>query len=85
LCVDLSVNELETIFCIGDLLAKAGGELGEEVAVFAGGGFGVEVQLGDFAGEQCVLLCIKGGDVALGVLDLAGDAEKFGGGAFARD
>jgi hypothetical protein len=82
---DLAVDELEAAPGICDLLAEAGGELGEEVAVFAGGGFGIEVQLGDFAGEQRVPLGIEGGDVALGVPDLARDAEKLGGGAFAGD
>ena len=46
---DLAVDELEAAPGIGDLFAQAGGELGEEVAVFACGGFGVEVQLGDLA------------------------------------
>jgi hypothetical protein len=82
---DLAVDELEAAPSIGDLLAEAGGELGEEVAVFTDGGFGIEVQLGDLAGEQGVLLSIEFGDVALGVLDLARDAEKLGGGAFAGD
>jgi hypothetical protein len=82
---DLAVDELEVALGIGDLLAEAGGELGEEVAVFAGDGLGVAVQLGDFAGEQRVSLGVEGGDVALGVLDLACDAEKLGGGAFAGD
>ena len=72
-------TRLEAAPGIGDLLAEARGELGEQVAVFAGGGFGVEVQLSDFAGEQRVPLGIEGGDVALGVLDLARDAEKLGG------
>jgi hypothetical protein len=47
--VELAVYKLEAVFGIGDLLAEIGGELGEEVAVFAGGGFGVEVQLGYLA------------------------------------
>jgi len=33
--------------------------------------------LSDFAGEQCVSLSINC-DIALGVLDLASDAEKLG-------
>jgi hypothetical protein len=82
---DLAVDELEAVPGVGDLLAKAGGQFGEEVAVFSGGGFGVEVQLGDLAGEQRVPLGIERGDVALGVLDLARDAQKLGGGAFACD
>jgi hypothetical protein len=48
---DLAVDELEAALGVGDLLAEAGGEFGEEVAVFAGCGLGVEAQLGDFAGE----------------------------------
>ncbi len=53
--------------------------------MFAGGGFGVEVELGEFAGEERVAFGVEVGDVALGVLDLAGDAEELGGGAFAGD
>ena len=41
--------------------------------------------MGDFAGEQGVPLRVQIGDVALGVLDLAGDAENLGGSAFAGD
>src|SRR5271168_702450 len=82
---DLAVDEFEAALGIGDLLAEAGRELGEEVVVFAGGGFGVEVQLGDVAGEQRVPLGLDGGNVALGVEDLARDAEKLVGGAFAED
>jgi len=41
--------------------------------------------LGDFPGEQRVPFGIEGGDVALGVLELARDAEKFSSGAFADD
>jgi hypothetical protein len=80
---DLAINKLEAAAGIGNLFAEAGGELGEEVAVFACGGFGVAVQLGDFAGEQSVPLGIEGGYIALGVLDLARDAEKLGGNSFA--
>jgi len=82
---DLAVDELEATLGIGDLLVEAGGEFGEEVAVFAGGSFGVEVQLGDFAGEQRAAFGLEGGDVALGVLDLARDAEKLGASTFACD
>src|ERR1700678_377798 len=82
---DLTVDELEASPCVADLLAQAGGELGEEVAVFARGGFGVEMQLGDFAGEERVTLSFEGGDVALRVQDLARDAEKLGSDAFASD
>ncbi len=82
---DLAVDELEAALGIGDLFAQAVSELGEEVAMFACGGFGVEVQLGGFAGEQRVPLGIECGDIALGVLDLACDAEKLGGGSFTGD
>jgi hypothetical protein len=41
--VDLSVDEFETSLGVGDLFAEAGGELGQQVAVFAGSSFGVEV------------------------------------------
>ncbi len=82
---DLAVDELEAALGVGDLLAEVGGEFGEEVAVLAGSGFGIEVELGDFAGEQRVPLGVEGGDVALGVVDLACDAKKLGGGAFAGD
>jgi hypothetical protein len=79
---DLAINELEAILRIGDLLAEAAGEFGEEVAVFAGGGFGVEVELGDLTGEQRAPLAIEGSDVAFGVADLTHDAEELGGRAF---
>ena len=82
---DLAVDELEAALGIGDLLAQAGGEFGQQIAVFASGGFGVEVQLGEFAGEQGMPLGVEGGDVALGVLDLARDADELSGGAFAVD
>src|ERR1700722_7705051 len=49
---DLAVDKLEAEPGIGDLLAEAGNEFGEEVAVFAGSGLGVEVQLGDLSSEQ---------------------------------
>jgi len=83
--LDLTVDEFEAALSIGDLLAEAGSEFGEQVAVFAGRVFGVAVQLCDFAAEQRVTLGIECGDVALGVLDLARDAEKLRGGAFAVD
>lgn len=82
---DLAVDEFEAVLRIGDLLAQAGGEFGEEVAVCACGGFGVEVEMGDVAREQRVPLGIEDGDIAFGVLDLAGDAEKLGDGAFVGD
>jgi hypothetical protein len=82
---DLAVDEFETALRIGDLLAEASGELGEEIAMFASGAFGVAVQLGYFAGEQRVALGIESGDIALGVQYLARDAEKLGGSAFAGD
>ncbi|WP_433983955.1 hypothetical protein RBB78_00660 [Tunturiibacter empetritectus] len=82
---DLAVDKLEAAAGIGDLLAKAGGKLGEEIAVFGGDGFGGEVQLGEFAGEQRVPLGIERCDISLGVLDLARDAKKLGSGAFAGD
>src|ERR1700712_5120385 len=81
----LAVDELEAIFGIGNLLAEAYSELGEKVAVFAGGGLSIEVQLGYFTGEHGALLRIEGGDVALRVLDLARDAANLGGGALTRD
>jgi hypothetical protein len=82
---DLAVDECKAVPGIGNLLAETGGKLGKEVAVFAGGGFGVEVQLGDFTGEQRVPLSIQRSDIAFGVLDLARDAEKFGSGVFASN
>jgi hypothetical protein len=81
----LAVDELEAAPGIGDLLTEAGGKFGKQLAVFAGSGFSVEVQLGDLAGEQCALLGIKGGDVALGVLDLASNADQLGGSTFTGD
>jgi len=38
---DLAVDKLEAPLRIGNLLAKAARQLGEKVAVFEGGGFGV--------------------------------------------
>jgi hypothetical protein len=80
---DLAVDECKAVPGIGNLFAETGGKLGKEVAVFASGGFGIEVQLGDFTGEQRVPLSIQRSDIAFGVLDLARDAEKFGSGVFA--
>jgi hypothetical protein len=82
---DLAIDKLEAAPSFGDLLAEAGSEFGEEVAVFARGSFGIAVQLGDFAGGQRVPLGIERGDIALGVLYLARDAEKLSSGAFAGD
>jgi hypothetical protein len=82
---DLAVDQLEASLSIGDLFAEMSGEFGEEVAMFAGGSFGVDLQLGNFASEEPVPLGIEGGDVSLGVLDLARNAEKLGDGTFARD
>jgi hypothetical protein len=82
---DLAVDEFEAAARIGDLFAETGSKFGEEVAVFAGRGFGVQVQLGDLAGEQCAPLSIDSGDIALCMLDLARDAKKLGGSAFAGD
>jgi hypothetical protein len=65
-----------------NLPAEARGEFREDVAVFAGGSLGVEVELGDLTGEQRVPLGIEGRDVAFGVVDLADDSKKFGGRAF---
>jgi hypothetical protein len=76
---DLAVDKLEAAPSIGDLFAKAGGQLGEKVAVFEGGGFGVQVQLGDLAGEQRMPLSIKFGHVALGVPNLARNAQELSG------
>jgi hypothetical protein len=72
--VDLPRDELETIARIGDLFVQRGGELGKQIAMFAGSRFGIEMQLCDLAGEEGVALGREVGDVALGVLDLAGDA-----------
>jgi hypothetical protein len=82
---DLAVDKLEAVPGIGDLLAEAGSEFGKEIAVFAGSCFGVEVQLGEFPGEQRAPLSVESGYVALGVLNLARDAEKLSSCAFAGD
>ena len=82
---NLAIDELEAIPRIGDLLAKACGQLGKQVAVLAGGGFGVEMQLGNLAREQRVPLGIKFIHIALGVPDLACNAQKLGGRSFACD
>lgn len=82
---DLAVDKLEAALCIGDLLVKSCCEFGKQVAVFAGCRLGVEMQMSDVAGEQCVLLCGEGGDVALGVADLAANAKHLGGDAFSGD
>jgi hypothetical protein len=83
MCADLAVYELEAAPGIGNLLAEVRGELGKKVAVFASGSFGVAMQLANLAAEQRVPLRIEGGDVALGVLDLARDAKKLSDSAFA--
>lgn len=80
---DLAVDEVEAALGVGDLSVQASGELGEEIAVLAGGGFGVEEEGGDLAREQDVALGGEGGDVALGMCELAGEAKQFGLGAFA--
>ena len=80
---DLPVDQLKAALRIGDLLAQTGGELGQQIAVFARSGFSIEVQLSEFAGEQRVPLRIERGDVALGMLNLARNAQQLGGGAFA--
>jgi hypothetical protein len=49
--VDLAVDELKATPCVGDLFAEAGCQLGEQVAVFAGGGLRFEMQLSEFAAE----------------------------------
>lgn len=82
---DLPIDEVETAFGIGDLLAQADGELGEEIAVIACGGLGIAVQLADFAGEQGVALGVESGDVALGMTDLARNPVEFGGGVLAGE
>jgi hypothetical protein len=79
---DLAVDNLEAAAGVGDLFAEAGSQLSEQVAVFASGVFGFQVELGDFAVEQRMSLEIKPGDVTLGVLDLTRDAETLGGGVF---
>jgi hypothetical protein len=82
---DLAVDEFEAALGIGDLIAEAGGKLSEQVTMLAGCGFSIKVQLSYLASEQCVALGIERGNVALRVLDLAGDAEKLGGFVFAGD
>src|SRR5580692_13217955 len=82
---DLAVDEFKAVSRIGNLFAKFGGKLGEQVAVFEGGGFGVGVQHGDLAREQCVPLRIESGNVALGVPDLARNAQQLDSSALARD
>jgi hypothetical protein len=85
LSVDLPVDELETVTGVGDLLAQGGGELGEQIAVLAGSGFGIEMQLRYFAREQGTALRIEIRNIALGVSDLPGDAEQFRCRSFAVD
>jgi hypothetical protein len=80
---DLAVDECKAVLGIGNLLAETGGKLGEQVAVFAGSGFSVDVQLGDFTGEQSVPFSIQSSDIAFGMLNLSRDAEKFGSRVFA--
>ena len=82
---DLAIDQFEAPPSISDLLAEAGSKLGEHVAVFAGGCFSIKVQLGDLSCEQRAALGIERGDIALGVLDLARNAEKLGSSAFAGD
>jgi hypothetical protein len=83
--LDLAVDELEAIPCIGHLFLKAGGELGEQVTVLQSGSFCVQVQLGDLAGKQRVALRIQSSHVALGVAYLARNAQKLGGRALTGD
>ncbi len=52
---------------------------------FEGGGFNILEQLGDLTGEQRVPLSVEYGDVALGVLELARDAQKLCGAVFTDD
>jgi Na+-transporting NADH:ubiquinone oxidoreductase subunit NqrA len=80
---DLAVNEFEAAGGFGDLITKAGGELGEEIAMFECGGFGVLAELADIAGEQGLLLTVEGGEVAVSVKELTVDAEELGGCTFA--
>jgi hypothetical protein len=49
LSIDLPINKLKAVPCIGNLLAKAGGKLREKIAVFACCGLGIEIQLGGLA------------------------------------
>jgi hypothetical protein len=81
--LNLAIDELEAVPRIGELFAKTGGQLGEQVTVFEGCGFSVQVQLGNLAGEQRVPLGIEFGHVTLGVPDLARNAQKLGGRALA--
>src|ERR1700743_287603 len=82
---DLAVDEFKAASCVCNLLAKASSELGEKIGVLASGSFGIEVQLRDFASKQRGSLGIELCDIALGVLDLARNAEKLRGSAFASD
>jgi hypothetical protein len=82
---NLAVDKLEPALRLGDLLTESSSQLGKQVTMFAGSGFGIEVQLGDIAGQQRVPLGIEGSDVALSVLDLPRDAVKLRGSAFPGD
>jgi hypothetical protein len=46
---DLTVDELKAAPRIYDLFAKAGGQLSEQIAVFEGSSFGIQVQLAGLA------------------------------------
>jgi hypothetical protein len=83
--LDLAVDELEAVPGVGDSLAKAGCQLGKKVTVLEGGGFGVQVQLGDLARKQCMPLRIESSHVALGVPALARNTQKLSGGSLACD
>jgi hypothetical protein len=82
---DLPVDLFEAALSVSDLLAETGSKFREEVAVFSSSGFGVKIQLGNFAGEQSVPLGIEVSNVALGMLNLACYAEKLCGVAFTGD
>lgn len=74
---DLAVDKLEAALSVGDLFAKAGSKLGEQIAMFERCGFGIDVQLSNFTRQQRVLLGIESSNVTLRVLDLASDAKKL--------
>ncbi len=80
---DLPIDKLEAVPSIGDLLAERRGEFGKEVAMFTRSSFGIQVQMGDIARQQCALFRVERSNVALGMLDLARDTKKLSRRAFA--
>ena len=71
--------------CISDLLSQSSSKLGQQISMLASRGFCVQMQLRDLAGEQRMLLRVKGRDIALSMLNLPRDALQLRSRTFACD